>query len=198
MNTYRTTRTAIPALALTAWLLLPQAAQCFYNPSTGRWISRDPIEEKGGINLYGFLGNNSINHVDSLGKATWKEKWWCSKHLCCCGNVYDSDAVIHDAMEREYPGKGNTDSTRENAIKHCSWMCYAASAAHCTAQSAKELGDAHEDYPSNPTADKNMDLYNNAVGISLATHGKSLEEALSSCLKACQEAAQDGKLTWIK
>jgi RHS repeat-associated protein len=26
------------------------------NPLTGRWVSRDPIEEDGGVNLYGFVG----------------------------------------------------------------------------------------------------------------------------------------------
>jgi hypothetical protein len=32
------------------------------------WPSRDPIEERGGANLYGFVGNNSINDYDILGK----------------------------------------------------------------------------------------------------------------------------------
>ena len=34
---------------------------------TGRWPSRDPIEERGGVNLYGFVMNASVNHVDLLG-----------------------------------------------------------------------------------------------------------------------------------
>jgi hypothetical protein len=46
MKTYRMTRVAIPALALIAWLLLPQTAHCFYNPGTGRWLSRDPSGEE--------------------------------------------------------------------------------------------------------------------------------------------------------
>jgi RHS repeat-associated protein len=37
------------------------------NPLTGRWVSRDPIEEAGGVNLYGFAGNDSLNLVDLLG-----------------------------------------------------------------------------------------------------------------------------------
>jgi RHS repeat-associated protein len=37
------------------------------NPLTGRWVSRDPIEENGGVNLYGFVGNNSVKFVDYLG-----------------------------------------------------------------------------------------------------------------------------------
>ena len=39
-----------------------------YDPKTGRWISRDPIEENGGFNLYGIVGNDSINETDFLGK----------------------------------------------------------------------------------------------------------------------------------
>ena len=34
----------------------------YYNPELGRWISRDPIEEQGGYNLYGMIGNNLLNN----------------------------------------------------------------------------------------------------------------------------------------
>jgi uncharacterized protein RhaS with RHS repeats len=37
------------------------------DPLTGRWPSRDPIEEEGGENLYGFVGNNGISSIDFLG-----------------------------------------------------------------------------------------------------------------------------------
>jgi RHS repeat-associated protein len=33
----------------------------------GRWLSRDPIEETGGLNLYGFLANDPIGQVDPFG-----------------------------------------------------------------------------------------------------------------------------------
>jgi RHS repeat-associated protein len=38
-----------------------------YSPSTGWWLSRDPIGELGGYNLYGFVGNSPLNKVDRLG-----------------------------------------------------------------------------------------------------------------------------------
>ncbi len=38
-----------------------------YNPDTGRWISRDPIEEKDSPNLYGFVKNNPVSSFDVLG-----------------------------------------------------------------------------------------------------------------------------------
>ncbi len=39
----------------------------YYDPATGRWPSRDPIEEQGGINLYGMVGNNLLDKWDYLG-----------------------------------------------------------------------------------------------------------------------------------
>ncbi|MCF7731462.1 MAG: tyrosine-type recombinase/integrase [Akkermansiaceae bacterium] len=39
----------------------------WYDPLTGRWPSRDPIGEWGGVDLYGFLGNDGVNGNDNLG-----------------------------------------------------------------------------------------------------------------------------------
>ena len=39
----------------------------YYDPMTGRWPSRDPIEEAGGENLYGFVGNDGVIRIDRLG-----------------------------------------------------------------------------------------------------------------------------------
>ncbi len=39
----------------------------YYDPATGRWPSKDPIEERGGENLYAFVGNNGVNRWDRLG-----------------------------------------------------------------------------------------------------------------------------------
>ena len=39
----------------------------YYRPETGRWASRDPIHEVGGLNLYAFVENNSLLYIDVLG-----------------------------------------------------------------------------------------------------------------------------------
>ena len=41
----------------------------YYDPETGRWPSRDPIGEMGGVNLYGFVGNDGVNRWDLFGLA---------------------------------------------------------------------------------------------------------------------------------
>jgi hypothetical protein len=37
----------------------------------GRWLSRDPIGEDGGVNLYAFVGNDGVNGWDHLGQRNY-------------------------------------------------------------------------------------------------------------------------------
>lgn len=39
----------------------------YYSPRLGRWLNRDPLVEQGGMNLYGFVVNGPIDHIDLLG-----------------------------------------------------------------------------------------------------------------------------------
>ncbi len=47
--------------------LLSMAVHRDYSGNLGRWISRDPIEEHGGINLYGYVKNRTISLIDPMG-----------------------------------------------------------------------------------------------------------------------------------
>jgi RHS repeat-associated protein len=38
-----------------------------YSSAQGRWLSRDPMGEAAGANLYAYVGNNPVNFFDSLG-----------------------------------------------------------------------------------------------------------------------------------
>jgi RHS repeat-associated protein len=62
-NPFRfSTKRADDGLDLTVYEYRP------YNPSSGRWLTRDPIQEHGGNNLYTFAFNAAVNHFDRLGK----------------------------------------------------------------------------------------------------------------------------------
>ena len=68
-------------IAALIWLLGQQLGVCFYNPSTGRWLSRDPVGEPGFESLRGrsasalagepnryvFLNDSPVNYFDPLG-----------------------------------------------------------------------------------------------------------------------------------
>jgi len=47
-----------------------------YDPETGRWLSKDPIEETGGTSLYGFVGNNGVSAIDILGREAALDVWF--------------------------------------------------------------------------------------------------------------------------
>jgi RHS repeat-associated protein len=89
----------------------------WYDPITGRWPSRDPIGERGGVNLYGFVGNDGINRWDSLGLIpsppdptdpspegwdviSWGIFFRCEASLTfCCSGIYESVKVDGEAHE---------------------------------------------------------------------------------------------------
>ncbi|HVR06580.1 MAG TPA: RHS repeat-associated core domain-containing protein [Thermoanaerobaculia bacterium] len=43
----------------------------YYSPALGRYLSRDPVGFLGGLNLYLYAGNDSINESDPLGLSWW-------------------------------------------------------------------------------------------------------------------------------
>ena len=55
-------------LVFTVMFTVACGASAFYDANLGRWLSRDPIGEKGGNNLCVFVGNNAVNSVDAFGR----------------------------------------------------------------------------------------------------------------------------------
>jgi RHS repeat-associated protein len=42
-----------------------------YSPSLGRWLTRDPIGYRGGINLYGYVNSSPVGSVDAQGRQVY-------------------------------------------------------------------------------------------------------------------------------
>jgi hypothetical protein len=57
--------------AISSFLCSIHNGQCFYNPSAGCWLTRDPVKERGGQNVYAFLRNSCPNGIDAFGLECW-------------------------------------------------------------------------------------------------------------------------------
>jgi hypothetical protein len=81
----------------------------YYDPKTGRWPSRDPIEEEGGLNLYGFVENTPINRLDILGLGEWEYGG--------SGDKYRSDPYGHNKTPDGRPIDPHVDRVDKNGNK---------------------------------------------------------------------------------
>lgn len=61
------------------------------DPYGGRWLSRDPIEEEGGLNLYGMANNDLVNQWDYLGQYTCPDGECCIDGKCAPCPLDDED-----------------------------------------------------------------------------------------------------------
>lgn len=55
------------AILIVAFVGMVEVANAFYDPGLQRWLSRDPIGEVGGYNLYGFVRNVPTVNLDAFG-----------------------------------------------------------------------------------------------------------------------------------
>ena len=101
------------AAALLA-VTLVQNAQAFYNPSTGRWLNRDPIEENGGINLYCFVQNNSIDEIDPIGLAG-SAGGWLNSEIVNAINTARLQGMYRKESSKTFKAAGRVVSLRFKA-----------------------------------------------------------------------------------
>ena len=67
MKTYQGTFCGL-LFVFTACVVCPATA--YYNPAAGRWLNRDPIEERGGNALYVFIANRTTTLIDPIGMSS--------------------------------------------------------------------------------------------------------------------------------
>jgi len=88
--------------AVLVGILLVADANAFYDPNKGRWLSRDPIEEKGGLNLYAFVVNNPCSKYDKLGlfafNVEYRLSWPANSEIW----TYPTTVGLFQAVERDY------------------------------------------------------------------------------------------------
>lgn len=91
-------------LALVHLVFLANSAQAHYDTNIGRWLSRDSIAERGGVNLYGFVGNDGVNRLDYLGLEDSKK---------CTGTVrFGHITTINKKLD------GTDEAARDDEKRH--------------------------------------------------------------------------------
>jgi RHS repeat-associated protein len=106
-----------------------------YSPVLGRWLSRDPIGETGGVNTCAFVGNDPINGMDPLGlwraSGIWSGKWDASKGAYtyiaqACKNKSDSEDTLQK-LAQDITGD-QSDASAIKTISKGNSLCYDVSA----------------------------------------------------------------------
>jgi len=89
-----------------------------YQPNTGCWLSKDPLEEDGGVNLYGFVSNNAVDAIDPLGQngytqgLLWLLGLGKDKH-------YGPDDFSTGEMQRSRVARIIRDKVRDELRQYC-------------------------------------------------------------------------------
>jgi RHS repeat-associated protein len=79
-----------------------------YDPSVGRWTSKDPVRFAGGMNIYGYVVNDPVNRLDPTGKFPPFD-WLCQHTGWGCGfassaTLPNGVCAVPDCMNFPPPG----------------------------------------------------------------------------------------------
>jgi hypothetical protein len=104
----------------------------YYNPVSQRWLNRDPIGERGGINLYRFTRNNPVKYIDKYGHYSIGAGYGC---------LYEQKGPS-PCEKAQQEAKSMMGAIVNDKRAHCISSCQIAKA--CGPRTASLLGDAKE------------------------------------------------------
>jgi RHS repeat-associated protein len=173
-----------------------------YDSTGGRYTQSDPIGLLGGLNPYGYVGQNSITQSYRSGLQgsdyfvpipyySWfKGRSWCYQPI--------ASSTFNDLQGA--PGGWSTisDNTPFNAVLHCWGVCRLQ--RDCGGVQRYIVATGHEywnngDVPllTNFPASWN-DLFNNEIGVRCASR-RQCGDSKGDCYKCCMQMLQDG---WLR
>lgn len=145
-----------------------------YDPTIGRWTSKDPIGFAGGdTNFYGYVANDPINFIDPMGLWRWP------------GDIYDD--AKRGAEQSRLPGPHNG---LQDGYRHCLASCMMTQEnGNFLSQLLGDLNEKRGDWTHNQqSGEKCMDQANNKTGRDFGKGG-------GNCAQQCMGAATGGGLT---
>ena len=192
-------------------------AFAIYAPSTGRFMQRDPIGYKDGMNLYQYVKSNPMKYRDPMGlnagpvdqytdgspnfndteRGLWKKLGPLEK----LGMKDAFDTAFESVEDPKYDGGRHNGPG--DAVRHCVWNCKMT--RKVGEETAKDFADAHEE-SSTCDDETDMDLHNNKIGrelgkkprysYSLTKGGGTTRKKIPgrSCKDMCEKALRDKML----
>jgi len=134
-----------------------------YSAELGRWLNRDPINERDGLNLYGYVGNRITNYKDVFGPSSSEpdpsagssgydpssgKPGRLAEEMCCiiraCKGSPKCLAIV-DAVRTEVPkaAAAYPPGGIRNAMRHCMGACVLGA---LLPDAASQILECHEKY----------------------------------------------------
>lgn len=176
----RTVQQPDPHLSFVAVFSWPQeeVRNRAYDPGIGRWMSRDPIGEKGGLNLYAYVGNRPYDIIDQNGLCG--SPWWhaAGAVLGIVGGAFEVTAGVLGGIATSWSGVGGAVGFAL-AMKGAADI-YTATIALYNVSKGQEMGatsavEVITDYvaPGNPWVKLTGNIVDIAATLGIASFGKA-------------------------
>ncbi len=185
----------------------------FYDPNTQRWLNRDPIGERGGVNLYGFVHNDPLSKRDRFGHSIVPAAvgpigvaigigvglGWCIDRVACKASRNLSLAIAEAQADANAPdgsthrGPGAAPGNDADLLTHCIAACDLARHPGPCGGPDGAL-DALQRRETGNDLGTQIDRLNNEAGVGI---GVSAQYAGQTCTAACLDALNRGLLSTI-
>jgi len=139
------------------------------------------------------MGDTYDKYSAKWKKLTSAEQDYISWH------PWDADDIERDALmalkeaEKRFGG-GSLHNGAGDAFRHCYWS--ALLSRDIGKENALKFTTAHEENPGNPKEEKEMDLWNNAVGVEIGAAGPNVSDGALS--NRCMDSLLKGNLKVLK